>query len=150
MDKWKGLTFWAIAGLIAIAAFYNFAVKKGGDYKIGEITVDEQAITDLLKASTVMDAEKYDAANNAARLKNATQAVKDKIFIRLAHFNNAKAMVDCDRKVKDIMYGVAEGLKDAGVISEDQYNNEVSSIETFQKSSLFPNLVPLNFCDLAK
>jgi len=136
--------------MIIIAAAYNFARGKSDAYKFAGITVDEWAISDLLRQSSVMETGKFTDAVNAARLKTATSAIKDRIFLRLAHFNNAKAQMDCDRKVKDIMFGVAEGLKDAGIITDEQYNSETDSIEAANKSALFPNLVPVNFCDLAK
>jgi hypothetical protein len=150
MIKGRDLAFWALVALLVTGGAYRFLHEKSSAYKIGRLEIDEQAITNMLRESNIMETDKYDADANASRLKSATAAIRDRIFLRLAHFKNAKARIDCDRKLKDIMFGVAEGLKDAGIIGDQAYAIEVESIESLAKSSLFPNLVPYNFCELAK
>lgn len=150
MEKWRGIIIASIAGMVLVLAIGKYFSGKTNDYDYGGIVVDERAVTRLLRNSQVMQAGNYSREVNAQRLKNATRQVRDKIFIRLAHFNNARVQMDCDKKVKDIMIGVAEGLRDAGIIDDARCAEEMDSIETMGRSGLFPNLVPVNFCDLAK
>ena len=150
MEKYRGIIIASLALLAVILVGGNFLLGMVGPHEYGPIAVDEQAVGAMLRQSTVMNTDKYSPDENTTRLNNATRCIKDRIYVRLAHFTKAKAMMDCDRKLKDIMMGVAEGLKDAGVIDDQQFNTEFDYIEATLKSSLFPDLVPLNFCNLAK
>jgi len=140
----------AIVGIVLILVAGNFLLGKLKPYNYGGLIVNEQAITEMLRNSPIMATGDYTAEANEARLATATKCIKDRIFIRLAHFNNVHAQMDCDKKLKDILFGFTDGLKEAGIINDQQCAQELDYIETMSKSSLFPDVDPVYFCNLAK
>ena len=146
------MVIWGLVALSVVIWFImkSFNVFPSKQYEYGQIQVDEQAVTAMLSANPVMDTANYSPKDNDNRLKTATACVKDKIFVRLAHFTNAKAKVNCETKLKDTMIGIAEGLQTAGIISDQRLEEEVSYIENMSKSSIFPEMLPHNFCALTK
>ena len=156
MDKVKKLAY-GIMIVVAIPTLGMMFLSNLNSFKIpflgrqsAILTVDESAVAFFLRTAAVMEAEKYSEEENRTRLDKTVRAVSEKIYFRLARFNKARAQVNCEKKSKDIMLGVAEGLKDAGIISDELFQSEVDYIESTNKSSIFPNIVEYNFCELAK